>query len=81
MKLLERHQFTNNKAFETYLLEATDTERLQIASDDVIGFRRVAESLPDVMAVLRPDEALIQARMLINAVHQVTSGYEIEEVK
>lgn len=80
MKLLERHQFTNSKAFETYLLEAADTGRLEVAKDDVIGFRRLGET-GDLMTVLRPDEALIQARMLINAVHQVTSGYEIEGVK
>lgn len=77
MKLLDRYEFTNGKAFESYLLEAADTARYNVPECDVIGLRRVGDD-NDLMSVMRPDEALIQARMLIDAVNQVTSGYEIE---
>lgn len=76
MKLLDRYEFTNGALFETYLLEPADTARFNVPECDVIGLRRVNEK-DDRMAVLRPDEALIQAQMLIAAVGKVTSGYEI----
>lgn len=75
MKLIDRYEFTNGKAFETYYLSPADTGRLEKPECDVIGLRRVADSLPDTMAIMRPDEALIQARMLIDAVNKVTEGY------
>ena len=77
MKLIDKHEFTNGALFETYLLEPADTARYNVAECDVIGFRRVNEK-DDRMMVLRPDEALIQARMLVDAVRQVTGEYGIE---
>ena len=74
MKLIDRYEFTNGKAFETYYLEPADTQRFEKPECDVIGLRRVADNLPDTMAIMRPDEALIQARMLIDAVNRVTNG-------
>lgn len=76
MKLLDRYEFTNGKVFESYLLEAADIARYNVPECDVIGLRRVGDD-NDLMSVMRPDEALIQARMLIAAVDKVTSGYEI----
>lgn len=76
MKLLDRHEFTNGVLFETYLLEKQDTARYEVAECDVIGLRRVGDD-SDLMSVMRPDEALIQARMLIDAVEKVTERYEI----
>lgn len=76
MKLIDRYEFTNGRLFETYLLEPADTARFNVPECDVIGLRRVSET-DDRMAVLRPDEALIQARMLVAAVEKVTGEYGI----
>lgn len=77
MKLLQRHEFTNGKLFETYLLEAQDIARYAVPECDVIGLRRVGDD-NDLMTVMRPDEALIQARMLVDAVRLITGEYYIE---
>lgn len=77
MKLLDKYEFTNGKAFETYLLERQDTARYNVAECDVIGLRRVGDD-NDLMTVMRPDEALIASRMLIDAVQKMTEGYEIK---
>lgn len=77
MRLIDKYEFTNGALFETYLLERQDVARYNVPECDVIGLRRV-NGEDDRMVVLRPDEALIQARMLIDAVNKVTSGYEIE---
>lgn len=77
MKLIDRYEFTNGRAFETYYLDAADTHRYDVAECDVVGLRRVGDD-NDLMTVMRPDEALIQARMLIDAVHRATSGFEIK---
>lgn len=82
MKLLQRHEFTNGKAFETYLLDNYDTSRFNVPRCDVIGLRRISGSEDDPVdrtTVMRPDEALIQARMLVDAVIRVTGGYEIDD--
>lgn len=77
MKLIDRYEFTNGKYFETYHLDANDCFLNDAPECDVIGFLRDdGERRP--MTLMRPDEALIQARMLIDAVSKVTSGYEIE---
>lgn len=77
MRLIDRYEFTNGRLFETYLLEPADTARFNVPECDVIGLRRVKDE-DDRMAVLRPDEALIQARMLVAAVEKVTGGYRVE---
>lgn len=77
MKLIDRYEFTNGKAFETRYLERADTDRLQLPECDVIGFY-YGDDNDGHMRVMRPDEALIQARMLIDAVHAATSGYEVK---
>lgn len=76
MKLIDRYEFTNGKSIETYYLDANDTFLNNAPECDVIGLLRVGEDVR--MTLMRPDEALIQARMLIDAVHKATSGYEIE---
>lgn len=76
MRLLTRHQFANDRAFETVLLSPEDQRERELPECDVIGFRRVTENGVHVTC-LRPDEALIMARMLIDAVREVTEGYEI----
>lgn len=73
MKLIDRHEFLNGKAFETYFLEAADVRRYDVPECDVIGLRRVGEE--DRMTIMRPDEALIAARLLIGAVLNITEGY------
>lgn len=76
MKLIDRHEFLNGKAFETYFLDANDCFLNDAPECDVIGFLRDdGERRP--MTLMRPDEALIQARMLIDAVHKATSSYEV----
>lgn len=76
MKLIDRYEFTNGKRFETYYLDANDCFLNDVPECDVIGLLRVGEDVR--MTIMRPDEALIQARMLIDAVYKATSGYEIE---
>lgn len=78
MKLIDRYEFTNGKRFETYYLDANDTYLNDAPECDVIGLLRVGERDSDTrMTLMRPDEALIQARMLIDAVQAVTEGYAI----
>lgn len=80
MKLIDRYEFTNGKAFETWYLEAADTQHHEVPECDVIGLRLLDPNGPVTppLRVMRPDEALIQARMLIDAVHKATSGFEIK---
>lgn len=78
MKLLDRYEFTNGKAFETRYLDADDLRRLRLPACDVIGFYYGGDN-DGHLRVMRPDEALIQARMLIDAVRQVTEGYTVSE--
>lgn len=81
MKLIERHSFTNDKAFEIFYLEEEDRRIFRAPPEDVIGMRRVYGKNETPMTVMRPDEALLMARMLVNAVHQLTSEYRVEEPK
>lgn len=80
MKLLTCHEFTNSALLETYYLSPADQARFSVPECDVIGLRRVTAQGNDSMTVMRPDEALIMARMLIDAVREVTEGYEISEL-
>lgn len=78
MKLIDRYTFTNGKAFETWYLDAEDLARHEMPECDVIGLRRVInESEREHVTFMRPDEALILARLLIGAVHQVSEGYRV----
>jgi len=83
MKELNRYDFSNDRSFITYLLSEADTRRMRIPECDVIGLRhRVigpaeGEQPEGPMIVMRPDEALILARLLIDAVWQVTEGYTV----
>jgi len=87
MRELNRYDFSNDRSFITYLLSEADTRRMRIPDRDVIGLRRRVISPTDSeqpegpMYVMRPDEALILARLLIDAVWQVTEGYTIGEPK
>jgi hypothetical protein len=76
MKLIDRYEFTNGRAFEVYYLEPADIRRFDVPECDVIGLRRVSEK-DDRTTVMRPDEALVQARLLIDAVHRVSEGYAV----
>lgn len=77
MKLIDRHEFANNKAFETYYLDAEDIERHNLPECDVIGFCYDDARHGTQLFAMRPDEALIQARMLVDAVRKVSEGYEV----
>ena len=79
MKLLDRHEFTNGKAFETYYLDADDIARHNLPECDVIGFCYDDERKGTQLVAMRPDEALIQARMLVDAVRKVSESYEVSE--
>lgn len=76
MKLIDRYEFANGKAFEVYYLDANDQFLCKVPECDVIVFQMKGE-LEQSFIAMRPDEALIQARMLIDAVRQVTEGYSI----
>lgn len=76
MKLINSHEFTNHARFETWLLERQDIARFNVPECDVIGLRRVTD-LEDRMTVMRPDEALIAAQLLIGAVRETTEGYTV----
>lgn len=77
MKLIDRYEFTNGKAFETYYLDANDTFLCNVPECDVIGFKTCSDNGTGRLLFMRPDEALIQARMLIDAVRRVTEGYAV----
>jgi hypothetical protein len=75
MKELNRYNFANGKAFSTRLLDADDQRRLSLPECDVIAMVRTDDK--DYMLALRPDEALILARLLVDAVWQTTEGYSV----
>lgn len=77
MKSLEKYEFTNEKAFETVYLTSADTQELGVAECDSIALLRHYPDHTKTLA-MRPDEALILARMLVNAVHQTCSGFEVQ---
>lgn len=81
MKELNRYDFANDRHFATYLLSKTDTGRLNLPECDVVGLVRgpIDDRFP--MMSLRPDEALILARLLVDAVAQVTEEYKVGEPK
>lgn len=80
MKQLNRYDFTNDRAFITYLLSQAELDQMDLPECDVIGLRRFKDREGPLM-VMRPDEALVLARLLIDAVWQVTEGYTVGEVK
>ena len=80
MKELNRYEFTNGKALSTQLLSVDDIHRLSLSERDVIGLTR-HDYDQDRTMVMRPDEALILAQLLIDAVWQVTEGYTVGEPK
>ena len=76
MKLINRHQFTNDALFETYHLNANDCYLNDVPECDVIALScNNPERMTQTFLVIRPDEALIMAQLLIEAVYQVTEGY------
>lgn len=78
MKQLNRYDFANGRAFITYLMSQAELDRMSLPECDVIGLRRFKDNEAPLM-VMRPDEALILARLLIDAVWQVTEGYSIDD--
>lgn len=78
MQLINSHRFTNDRVFEMYHLSSADTRRYRVPECDVLGLRRVSGD-DDRMTVMRPDEALILARLLVDAVHRVSEGYVTSE--
>jgi hypothetical protein len=75
MHLINSHRFLNDKLFETYFIERHETEHNDLPECDVIGFAYDDGNSGNRFLVMRPDEALILARLLIDAVYQVTEGY------
>jgi hypothetical protein len=78
MKPIGRYNFTNDKSFETYYLSKADTDRLGVPECDALGLRQVIEDDARWL-YLRPDEALILARLLIDAVHQTCEGFTVTQ--
>jgi hypothetical protein len=78
MKPIGRYNFTNDKSFETYYLSKDDAVRLNVPECDAIGLRRVADD-DSHWTYMRPDEALILARLLIDAVHQTCDGFTVNQ--
>jgi hypothetical protein len=77
MRELNRYDFTNDRYFVIYLLLAADQEHLNLPECDVIGFLYNDSNKGDQVLAMRPDEALILARLLIDAVWQTTEGYSV----
>jgi len=75
MKTLSRYEFINDKAFEMRYLNASDRKRANVP--DVDGLALVIETAKDERTTyhLRPDEALILARMLTDAVWKTCSSF------
>lgn len=80
MKQLNRYDFTNDKSFSTHLLSTNDLYLMKLPECDVIGLQRSDAGRSPLLA-MRPDEALILARLLIDAVWQVTEEYGVAESK
>jgi hypothetical protein len=80
MKELNRYDFTNDKSFATQLLDSNDQFIRDLPACDVIALERTGPS-GSHWTYMRPDEALILTKLLIDAVWQVTEGYSIGESK
>jgi hypothetical protein len=76
MKELNRYDFTNGKSFSTRLLDVNDVFIRKLPECDVIELER-RDGDSSRFEAMRPDEALILARLLIDAVWQTTEGYSI----
>ena len=81
MKELNRYDFTNGKAFITRFAEVGDPKVSDLPECDVIFLTRAYEDGQSYTWAMRPDEALILAKLLIDAVWQVTEGYTVDEPK
>ena len=84
MKLIDRYEFADGKRYETYHLELKDARRLNVPECDVLGLLSIdtgSDNAEPRILTMRPDEALIQARMLIDAVRQVSEGYAVSQPK
>jgi hypothetical protein len=77
MHLINSHRFANDALFEMYHLGADDHRERGLPECDVVAFYyNNPESMSRAFLAMRPDEALILARLLIDAVCQVTEGYD-----
>lgn len=79
MKELNRYDFTNDRHFAMHLLAPGDIVVRDLPECDVLAFESESEKDGPRWLHLRPDEALILARLLIDAVWQVTEGYTVAE--
>jgi hypothetical protein len=76
MKTLGRFKFINRKEIRALYLSRTDQKRLKVPECDSLALCFI-EGEDEHRTYLRPDEALIIARLLTDAVYQTTSAYEI----
>lgn len=76
MKVLSRYEFVNDKAFETRYLNASDRKQAGIAECDGLALRIELPDKDITTYYMRPDEALILARMLTDAVWRSSKSFE-----
>jgi hypothetical protein len=75
MKTINEYKFTNNKSFRTSYVSRKERKKIGIHKDDNICFDWYKGEGYDKGLYLRPDEALIIAKQLIDAVWKVTGAY------
>ena len=83
MKVINQYKFKNNKILQVVYLNRRDSKRKKFPDCDNILFHWSTDNgktFSDGLKI-RPDEALIVAKMLIDAVYKTTKAYNIGLLK
>ena len=82
MKKINQYKFTNGKVMEVSYMDKRAKKKQRFPSCDNLFFRWSDDNGKSFEGLgIRPDEALIIAKMLIDAVYKVTGGYEEKLLK
>jgi hypothetical protein len=78
MKEITRHNFKRNgKSIAAYYLNGKARKKAKVPGCDCICLAFEHQDKDGTKIYLRPDEALLVARQMIEAVYSVTNAYEI----
>jgi len=78
MKAIAQHAFKNNKKkIVCYYLDKADRRKRKVPDCDCLCLSFESEGKGGVDIYLRPDEAILVARLLLDSVYKVTSDYKI----
>ncbi|MCK9371006.1 hypothetical protein M0R04_13935 [Candidatus Dojkabacteria bacterium] len=81
MKKLNEYRFKNKKAFIVYFLDKKDKKKMGFPECDDIYLTSEEKGELGNGYGIRPDEALMLAKMLIDAVYKLTDSYGVKLLK